>query len=167
MRIRTGLITMTLLGALGVGISAPAAHAGKEGRRNTALVLGGVAFYGAVTNKPVIAGAAGAGAVYSYIRSRKSDRDHRDYRDYRGRRYDNRRDRRYDRRDRYSDYRNSGYGDSGYGNRDYWNSGYRNSDYRNSDYRSDYSGGYRGRRSDRGYDYNDRGFRRGERDCDD
>lgn len=158
MRMRTSLITLTLLGTLGVGISAPAAHASKEGRRNTALVLGGVAVYGAVTNKPVIAGAAGAGAVYSYIRSRKSDRDHRDYR---GRRYDRRYDRR-DRRDRYSDSRNSGYG-----NRDYWNSGYRNSDYRNSDYRSDYSGGYRGRRSDRGYDYNDRGYHRSDRHCDD
>ena len=67
-----------LVAALGLGLLAPApAEAGRTGRRNTALVLGAVAAYGIIKKKPLIAGAAGAGAIYSFMRSQQSDRNNR------------------------------------------------------------------------------------------
>jgi hypothetical protein len=142
MKVRSRAALTALLAGLGMLALAPApAHASKEGRRNTALVLGGVAVYGALKKQPVIAGAAGAGAVYSWVRSNKADDDRhryrrgrydRDYRYDRDHRYD--RDYRYDRRDRYDDYR-----------------------YRRSDY--EYGrGGYR--RGDDDCDDRGRGYRR-------
>ena len=116
-----------LLGALGLGVVAPtAAQAGSSGRRNTALILGGAAIYGAVKRKPEIAIGAGLGAAYAYSRYR----DARRYED----RWDDRWDRRGRSRDRY-------YGDYGYRRSRYDDYGYRGG------YRGDY--GYR----DRGYGY--------------
>ena len=70
------MMTLALAGALGVGALAPApASASSEGRRNTALVLGGAAVYGIVKKNPTIAGVAGAGAVYSYISSLNKKKD--------------------------------------------------------------------------------------------
>jgi hypothetical protein len=68
------LTALAVASAAAVSVLAPtAAYAGKEGRRNAAIALGAVAAYGVVKKKPVIAGVAGAGAVYSYVRSQKSD----------------------------------------------------------------------------------------------
>lgn len=53
------------------------AQAGRTGRRNTAIALGAVAAYGIVKKKPALAGIAGAGAVYSYVRSQQSERRRR------------------------------------------------------------------------------------------
>lgn len=65
--------TAWLLGAvILMGMSAPAAYAGSKGKRNTALVLGGVAAYGIIKKKPLIAGLAGGGAIYSYMKSREA-----------------------------------------------------------------------------------------------
>jgi hypothetical protein len=59
--------------AMAVSVLIPtAASAGKEGQRNTAYALGAVAAYGVIKKKPEIAGLAGAGAVYSFVRSQKS-----------------------------------------------------------------------------------------------
>lgn len=126
---------VTLSGAIGLMLMTPtAAHAGKKGRRNTALALGAVAAYGLIKKKPAIAGVAGAGAVYSWVRSNQSD--DRNRRRNRNRRYNTRY-----RRDRYYDdyrYRGGRYDD-----------GYR---YRGSSYDPYYgrSGSYygRGRRCD-------------------
>ena len=75
---RTQSIRLTaaaLLSALAVGLVLPVpAHAGKEGRRNTAIGLGAVAAYGVVKKKPVVAGVAGAGAIASYVRSQQSSK---------------------------------------------------------------------------------------------
>lgn len=73
MRMRTpgACLALTVAGALCAGVAAPA-HAGREGRRNTAIGLGAVAIYGAVKKKPVLAGAAGGAAIYSYVRSQQS-----------------------------------------------------------------------------------------------
>jgi hypothetical protein len=88
------MTAIALLGAIGVTFAAPTvAHASKKGKRNTALALGAVAAYGLIKKKPLIAGLAGAGAVYSWIQSNKDDDDDRDRRRRRNRRY----------------YRNSGY----------------------------------------------------------
>jgi len=84
------MTALALLGALGVTFAAPtAAHASKKGSRNTAIALGAVAAYGLIKKKPLIAGLAGAGAVYSWLQSNKSsDRDRdRDRRRNRNRRY--------------------------------------------------------------------------------
>ena len=68
------LVSWTLAGAVALGLLTPtAAHAGKSGRRNTAIALGAVAAYGIVKKKPVIAGVGAAGAVYSFMRSQQSD----------------------------------------------------------------------------------------------
>ena len=54
------MMAIAVIGAVGIGFAAPqAAHAGKEGRRNTAYALGAVALYGLAKKKPVIAGFAG------------------------------------------------------------------------------------------------------------
>lgn len=64
---------LTLAASVGLSLfGAGAAEAGSKGRQNTAIALGAVAAYGVVKKKPVVAGVAGAGAVYSYVRSRQS-----------------------------------------------------------------------------------------------
>lgn len=66
------LSALALTGALGLTLAMPGiALAGSKGKQNTALVLGAVAAYGIVKKKPVVAGVAGAGAIYSYVQSRK------------------------------------------------------------------------------------------------
>jgi hypothetical protein len=104
------MATMAVAAAVGLLMLSPtAAHASKKGRRNTAIGLGAVAAYGLIKKKPLIAGVAGAGAAYSWIRSNQvdSDRD-RDRQRFRER---NRRG-----NARYNGGYNNGYG--GYG-RDY------------------------------------------------
>ncbi len=59
-------------------LSPMAALAGSKGKRNTAIGLGAVAAYGIVKKKPLIAGLAGGGAIYSYMQSRKDRRKERD-----------------------------------------------------------------------------------------
>lgn len=82
------MTAIALLGAIGITFAAPtAAHASKQGKRNTALALGAVAAYGLIKKKPLIAGLAGAGAVYSWIQSNKDDDNDRDRRRRRNRRY--------------------------------------------------------------------------------
>ena len=55
------LAAALLGGVLGLSLLAPtAAHAGREGRRNTALLLGAVAAYGIVKKQPALAGIATA-----------------------------------------------------------------------------------------------------------
>lgn len=82
------LIAMTLLTAVGLSITAPqVAEAGSKGRRNTAIGLGAVAVYGVVKKKPLIAGLAGGGAIYSYMRSRQAAKDERSRRLARARSY--------------------------------------------------------------------------------
>lgn len=68
---RNRLTAIGLGAALLLGLGAPAVQAGSKGKRNTAIALAGVAAYGVVKKKPVIAAAAGAGAIYSYMRSRE------------------------------------------------------------------------------------------------
>jgi hypothetical protein len=69
------LAAFSLVGAMGLSLLAPMeAEAGKTGRRNTAIALGAVAAYGVIKKKPAIAGLAGAGAIYSFVRSQQSDR---------------------------------------------------------------------------------------------
>lgn len=105
------LAGLGIAGVLGLTLLAPgAAHAGSKGKRNTALALGAVAAYGLITKKPLIAGAAGAGALYSYTQSRRDAGRERDRDRYR--RYG-----RYDRFDRYDRY-DRGYRSGGY-DRDY------------------------------------------------
>jgi len=54
-----------------LGLAVPA-EAGSKGRRNTAIGLGAVAAYGIIKKKPVVAGLAGGGAIYSYMSSRSA-----------------------------------------------------------------------------------------------
>lgn len=71
-------VSWALAGATALSLLTPlAASAGKTGRRNTAIALGAVAAYGVIKKKPALAGIAGAGAVYSYVRSQQSDRRRR------------------------------------------------------------------------------------------
>jgi hypothetical protein len=99
-KLHTPAIALLLTGSILLAIPASPAAASPEGRRNTAIGLGAVAVYGAVTKKPVVAGVAAAGAIYSYVKGRKESRE-------RDRRVDYRRDRvgrydpAYDREDRY------------------------------------------------------------------
>lgn len=87
----TSCTAAVLAATIGLGLLAPiAAEAGSKGRRNTAIALGAVAAYGIVKKKPAIAGIAGAGAIYSYMKSRsarKRERQRSRYRRYRGARY--------------------------------------------------------------------------------
>lgn len=104
------LLAMTALAAT----VAPAAHASSAGRRNTTLILGGVAAYELLkgnTTAGVLAGAATVGAYGKYRDAVKDERYDRRYRgrdrdDYRYRSDRDRDDGRYrydrdDRRDRY------------------------------------------------------------------
>lgn len=98
-----------LAGTIGLGLLAPiAAEAGSKGRRNTAIALGAVAAYGIVKKKPAVAGIAGAGAIYSYMKSRSARKSER--RRDRNRRY---------RRARYARYRPY-YCDRDHGRRRYY-----------------------------------------------
>lgn len=72
------VISWGLVAATAASLLLPtAAHAGRTGRRNTAIALGAVAAYGVIKKKPLLAGVAGAGAVYSYVRSQQSERRRR------------------------------------------------------------------------------------------
>ncbi len=78
MKSQIRLTAAVLLGALGLSLVAPIpAEAGREGRRNTAIALGAVAAYGVVKKKPLIAGVAGAGAIYSFMKSQEPERNRR------------------------------------------------------------------------------------------
>jgi hypothetical protein len=69
---------LALVGSLGLTVLTPtSALAGREGRRNTAVVLGAAAVYGVVKKKPELAGIAGAGAIYSFVRSQHPERKRR------------------------------------------------------------------------------------------
>ena len=66
------LTAVALASAIGLSVAAPmTAEAGSKGKRNTAIGLGAVAAYGVVKKKPLVAGLAGGGAIYSYMRSRQ------------------------------------------------------------------------------------------------
>lgn len=70
---RIRLTAAALLAAIGLSfVPAGAAHASAAGRRNTAIGLGAVAVYGVATKKPLVAGLAGGGAIYSYMKSREA-----------------------------------------------------------------------------------------------
>ena len=72
------LTAVALLTAIGLSIvPAGAAYAGSKGKRNTAIGLGAVAAYGIIKKKPLVAGLAGGGAIYSYMQSRKDARRER------------------------------------------------------------------------------------------
>src|SRR5688500_14468142 len=68
-------LALGLLAVIGLTIGGiRPAEAGSKGKRNMALLLGAVAVYGVAKKKPLIAGLAGGGALYSYTASRR-DRD--------------------------------------------------------------------------------------------
>lgn len=72
------MTAMTLLASTGLSLfSMGAAEAGSTGKRNTAIGLGALAVYGVVKKKPVVAGLAGGGAIYSYMRSRQDAKKER------------------------------------------------------------------------------------------
>lgn len=117
---------LAIVAAVGlISLTPTAAHAGKKGRRNTALALGAVAAYGIIKKKPVIAGVAGAGAVYSWLQSNKVDDGNR--RRQRARQ----RNRRYN-----SGYAGDRYYDNGYYGGRAYNSGYGGYDGRSYGYSS-------------------------------
>jgi hypothetical protein len=135
------IVALALIGAIGLSLSAPtAAHASKKGKRNTAIALGAVAAYGLVKKKPLIAGLAGAGAVYSWLQSNKDDDNDNNRRRNRNRRaryqngyYDGARSR--------ANYNTPYYGNGGYRNysngyNPYQSNGYRSNSYRSNGYRS-------------------------------
>lgn len=73
MKMQIRLTALALLAAIGLAVvPAEEAQASAAGRRNTAIGLGALAVYGVATKKPLIAGLAGGGAVYSYMKSRES-----------------------------------------------------------------------------------------------
>jgi hypothetical protein len=77
MNCRLRMMALALAAGLGLTIvPAGTAFASRAGRRNTAIGLGALAVYGVATKKPLVAGLAGGGAVYSYMRSRQG-RHHR------------------------------------------------------------------------------------------
>jgi hypothetical protein len=64
---------LAIVSAIGLSLFTPlSAQAGSEGRRNTSIGLGAVAIYGIAKKKPLIAGLAGGGAIYSYMSSRQA-----------------------------------------------------------------------------------------------
>jgi len=66
------ITALVLLAAIGLSLfAAEPVMAGSKGKRNTAIGLGAVAVYGIVKKKPLVAGLAGGGAIYSYMRSRQ------------------------------------------------------------------------------------------------
>ena len=72
MKMQIRLTALALLAAIGLAVvPAPEAQASSAGRRNTAIGLGALAVYGVATKKPLVAGLAGGGAVYSYMKSRE------------------------------------------------------------------------------------------------
>ena len=72
------MTVLATLAAIGLTIvPASVAVAGSKGKRNTAIGLGAVAVYGIVKKKPLIAGLAGGGAIYSYMRSRQDAKKER------------------------------------------------------------------------------------------
>jgi hypothetical protein len=88
-------IAWLLAGVIGLtAASTGVAHAGSTGRRNTTLGLGALALYGIVARKPLLAGLAGAGTVYSYMQYDKARRREKHRRRY-ARYYSSRRYRRY------------------------------------------------------------------------
>jgi len=124
------LATVTVAAAVGLMMLTPtAAHASKKGRRNTAIALGAVAAYGLVKKKPAIAGIAGAGAVYSWIRSNQVE-DDRDRNRQRARQQNRGYNSRYA-GDRYYDngYRGSRYSNNGYNGNGYYSRGSRGRSY--------------------------------------
>jgi len=130
------VLAATMISVIGLGLVAPsAAEAGSKGRRNTAIALGAVALYGIVKKKPVVAGVAGAGALYSYISSRRARSQERD------------RDRRRRYRRAYNGY--GGYGGYGGGYSPYYAQDYG----RRRGYYSDYGGGRYYSRGDDDYGY--------------
>src|SRR5262245_22798801 len=74
--IRLTAIAVLAATALSV-VPATVAEAGSTGKRNTAIGLGAVAVYGIVKKKPLVAGLAGGGAIYSYMRSREDAKKER------------------------------------------------------------------------------------------
>ena len=62
--IRLGAAAVVMAVGLSV-IPAGTSFAGSAGKRNTAIGLGAVAAYGVVKKKPLVAGLAGGGAIYS------------------------------------------------------------------------------------------------------
>lgn len=75
------MTALAMVSSLGLMLgSAGVAEAGSKGRRNTAIGLGAVALYGVVKKKPVVAGVAGGGAIYSYMSSRQKARGERNRR---------------------------------------------------------------------------------------
>jgi hypothetical protein len=78
MTTRIRMTAMAVLTSIGVSLfSVGAAEAGSKGKRNTAIGLGAVAVYGIVKKKPLVAGLAGGGAIYSYMQSRKDAKKER------------------------------------------------------------------------------------------
>ena len=73
----TRWVALTLAASIGAGLAAVPAQASRTGKRNTALLLGGVAAYGVVKKNPTIAGLGTAGALYSYTSSLKHKKRHR------------------------------------------------------------------------------------------
>lgn len=75
---RIRMTALTLLASMGITLfGAVGAEAGSKGKRNTAIGLGAVAVYGVVKKKPLVAGLAGGGALYSYTRSRQDAKKER------------------------------------------------------------------------------------------
>jgi hypothetical protein len=93
------MTAMALVASVTLSVVAPmAAQAGSKGSRNTAIGLGALAVYGVARRKPLIAGLAGGGAVYSYMRSRKQAKRERSRRHFARSRYHSSRYYRYSRR---------------------------------------------------------------------
>lgn len=86
MTIRAQSLVVVLTAALLTAVLPPsAAHASRQGRRNTALAVGAVGLYGLATKKPLLA-AAGLGAgAYLYTQADRHHHRHRYY--YRPRRH--------------------------------------------------------------------------------
>jgi len=81
----TAGLLVTALGVGLLGIGTPGAHASSKGRKNTALILGGVAAYQLLKGKTTTGLAAGAGAVYAYKKYRdKRKEEKRRANSYRG-----------------------------------------------------------------------------------
>jgi hypothetical protein len=66
----TAGVLATALGMGLIGMGTPGAHASSKGRKNTALILGGVAAYQLLKGKTTTGLVAGAGAVYAYKKYR-------------------------------------------------------------------------------------------------
>lgn len=81
------ILALGLLASVAASLApAGVAQASSAGRRNTAIGLGALAVYGVASKKPLVAGLAGGGAVYSYMKSREEAKRER-YSRYRRSRY--------------------------------------------------------------------------------